>query len=189
MINVYVYHPRAMKPLFTIHEGEFLVGDYINRKFGRKYDVWVPTKDSGVDLLVTRKGHHGKPVGMQVKFSRSFDIHKELSRDVLATSWYTLDPKKIRQSEAQLWVFVFMTLQHERYFVLIPTSELRGRIPPGGRSKWNLYLWAYSRGTCYQVRDLNLEERLNAVHRGVQDPHHDFSKYFDAWRLLDKLSR
>ena len=23
-----------MKPLFTVHEGEFLVGDYINRRFG-----------------------------------------------------------------------------------------------------------------------------------------------------------
>jgi len=86
-------------------------------------------------------------------------------------------------------VFVVMTLQHELYFVLIPTSELRRRIPRGRRSKWNLYLWAYANGACYQVRDLNLEERLNAVHRGVLDPYHDFSKYFDAWQLLDKLSR
>ena len=39
-----------MKPIFTIHEGEFLAGDHINRKLGHKYDVWVPTKDSGVDL-------------------------------------------------------------------------------------------------------------------------------------------
>jgi len=189
MVNVCVYHPRTMKPLFTIHEGEFLVGDYISRNFARKYDVWVPTKDSGVDLLVTRKGHNGKPVGLQVKFSRSFDIHKDFSRDVLATSWYTLDPKKIRRSEAQLWVFVFMTLRHERYFVLIPTPELRRRIPRGCRSKWNLYLWAYARGACYQVRDLNLAGRLNAVRRGVQDPYQDFSMYFEAWRLLDKMSR
>ncbi len=51
-----------MKPLFTVHEGEFLVGDYINRKFRRKYDVWVPTKDIGIDLLVTRKQRRGKAV-------------------------------------------------------------------------------------------------------------------------------
>ena len=44
-------------------------------------------------------------------------------------------------------------------------------------------------GACYQVRDLSLEERLSAVHRGVQDPRHDFSKYFDAWQLLEKLTR
>jgi hypothetical protein len=178
-----------MKPIFTVHEGEFLVGDYINRKFGNKYDVWVPTKDSGVDLLVTRKRVRRNSVKLQVKFSRSFDIHEQLTRDVFATSWYTLDPKKIRQSEADLWIFVSMTLRHERYFVLIPTPELRRRISRGCGSKWNLYLWTYADGSCYQVRDLNLEGRLNAVHRGVQDQYRDFSKWLDNWRRLDKLSR
>jgi hypothetical protein len=178
-----------MKPIFTIHEGEFLVGDYINRRFRHKYNVWVPTKDSGVDLLVTRKGGKGRAVGLQVKFSRSFDIPKELTRHVLATSWYTLDPKKIRQSEADLWVFVFMTLRLERYFVLLPTTELRKRIPRSCKSKWNLYLWAYSDGACYQVRDLNLEGRLNAVRRGVKDRSRDFSKWFENWSLLQKFSR
>jgi hypothetical protein len=178
-----------MKPIFTIHEGEFLVGDYINRRFGHRYNVWVPTKDSGVDLLVTRKWGKGRAVGLQIKFSRSFDIPKELTRHVLATSWYTLDPKKIRQSEADLWVFVFMTLRHERYFVLIPTTELRKRIPRSCKAKWNLYLWAYSDGACYQVRDLNLEGRLNAKRRGVKDRSRDFSKWFENWSLLQKFSR
>ena len=178
-----------MKPIFTIHEGEFLVGDYINRRFGHKYNVWVPTKDSGVDLLVTRKGGKGRAVGLQVKFSRSFDIPKELTRHVLATSWYTLDPKKVRQSEADLWVFVFMTLRLERYFVLLPTTELRKRIPRSSKSKWNLYLWAYADGACYQVRDLNREGRLDAVRRGVKDRSQDFSKWFENWSLLQKFSR
>ena len=44
-----------MKPMFTIHEGEFLVGDYINRNLKDKYEVWVPTKDEGTDLLVTHR--------------------------------------------------------------------------------------------------------------------------------------
>jgi hypothetical protein len=121
-----------MKPLFTIHEGEFLVGDHISRTFGHKFDVWVPTKDSGVDLLVTRARRRGKAVALQVKFSRSFDIHKELVRHVIATSWYTLNPKKVRKSEADLWVFVILTLRHERHFVVIPTRELLRRIPSAG---------------------------------------------------------
>ncbi len=178
-----------MKPIFTIHEGEFLAGDHISRMLGHKYDVWVPTKDSGVDLLVTRKRPRGTAVGLQVKFSRSFEIHEELTRHVLATSWYTLDPRKIRQSQADLWIFVFMTLRHERHFVLIPTAELRKRIPRGCGRKWNLYLWAYADGSCYQVRDLSLEERLSAVHRGVQDRNRDFSQWLENWKLLEKLSR
>jgi len=112
-----------MKPLFTIHEGEFLVGDYITRKLGHKYDVWVPTKDSGADLLVTRKRRAGNAVAVQVKFSRSFDIPAEFIQRVIATSWFKLDPAKVRASNADVWVFVILTLRHEEHFVVIPTRD------------------------------------------------------------------
>jgi len=178
-----------MKPLFTIHEGEFLVGDYINRQLGKKFDVWVPTKDRGIDLLVTRKSIQGKAAGLQVKFSRSFDIRAELASHVIATSWFTLDPKKILQSEADLWVFVILTLRHEEHFVVIPTRELRKRIPRSKRLKWNLYLWVYKDGSCYEVRSLGKEERLYTVHSGVRDSQMDYSEWLEQWSLLDRLTR
>ena len=178
-----------MKPIFTIHEGEFLAGDHINRKFGHKFEVWVPTKDSGVDLLVTRERRKGKAVGLQVKFSRSFDIHRELTRHVIATSWFTLDPTKIRKSQADLWVFTILTLRHEHHFVVIPTRELRKRIPRVRGKVWNLYLWVYADGSCYQVRDLPNEEKLGTAYRGVKDKKRDFSEWLDNWKLLDKFSR
>ncbi len=177
-----------MKPLFTIHEGEFLVGDHINRRLGRKFDVWVPTKDSGVDLLVTRKRRRGASVGLQVKFSRGFSIREEMARHLIATSWYTLDPKKIRTSRADLWVFVILTLRHEEHFVLIPTRELRRRIPRGRGRMWNLYLWVFDDGSCYQVRDLAKEAKLDVHHRGVRDRHRDFSPWLENWKLLEKLT-
>jgi hypothetical protein len=178
-----------MKPIFTIHEGEFLVGDHINRTFTQKFEVWVPTKDSGVDLLVTRTGGLGKPVRLQVKFSRSFDIHQEMIRHVVATSWYTLDPQKIRKSRADLWVFVILTLRHDHHFVVIPTRELLKRIPKQGSKKWNLYLWVYANQSCYQVRDLTNEERLGTPYRGVKDRNRDFSNWLENWKLLDKFSK
>ena len=178
-----------MKPLFTIHEGEFLVGDHINRRLGHKYDVWVPTRDSGVDLLVTRKRRLGKGVGLQVKFSRGFSIREEMARHLIATSWFTLEPRKIRRSQADLWVFVILTLKHEEHFVVIPTRELRKRIPRGSHKKWNLYLWVYDDGSCYQVRDLGKEERLDTVHRGVRDRRRDFSEWLEHWELLDKYTK
>jgi hypothetical protein len=178
-----------MKPLFTIHEGEFLVGDHINRRLGHKYDVWVPTKDSGVDLLVTRKRPRGRAVGLQVKFSRSFSIREEMARHLIATSWFTLDPVKVRESQADLWVFVILTLKHEEHFVLIPTRELRKRIPRRSGSRWNLYLWVFDNGSCYQVRDLGREETLDTLHRGVRDPRRDFSEWLEHWNVLDKLTR
>jgi hypothetical protein len=177
-----------MKPLFTIHEGEFLVGDHINRQLGHKFDVWVPTKDSGVDLLVTRKRLRGKAVGLQVKFSRGFNIREDMARHLIATSWFTLDPVKVRKSQADLWVFVILTLKHEEHFVVIPTRELRKRMPRGSDGKWNLYLWVFDDRSCYQVRDLGREETLDILHRGVRDRHRDFSQWLENWKLLDSLT-
>jgi hypothetical protein len=177
-----------MKPLFTIHEGEFLVGDHINRKLGHRYDVWVPTKDSGVDLLVTRKRRQGRAVGLQVKFSRGFSIGEEMARHLVATSWYTLDPSKIRKSQADLWVFVILTLKHEEHFVVIPTLELRRRIPRGVSKIWHLYLSVFDDGSCYQIRNLSKDEKLDLHLRGVRERYRDFSEWLEHWRLLDKLT-
>lgn len=178
-----------MKPIFTIHEGEFLVGDHLNRKFGRKYDVWVPTKDSGVDLLVTRKQRKGNAIRLQIKFSRSFDIRAEFARHLVATSWFRLEPSKIRRSQADLWVFVILTLRHEQHFVIIPKSELQKRIPRSPRKRWDLYLWVFDNGECYQVRDLKTDERLETLHRGVRDWRRDFSEWFENWKLLEKFTK
>ena len=43
-----------MKPLFTIHEGEFLVGDHINRKFGTRFyaDLEVAGDDEREEVVV-----------------------------------------------------------------------------------------------------------------------------------------
>lgn len=178
-----------MKPIFTIHEGEFLAGDHINRKLGRKYDVWVPTKDSGVDLLVTHKRRRGKAVSLQVKFSRGYRIPKELVRQVRATSWFVLNPQKIRRSQADLWVFVIMTLRHEQHFVVIPKRELRNRIPRSCGKRWDLYLWVYNTGSCYQVRDLSKSEKLDTINRGVRDRNRNFSEWLENWALIDKYSK
>jgi hypothetical protein len=55
-----------VKPLFTIHAGEFVLGDYIERKYPR-VNVWVPTKDTGVDLLVSgKKNKKGLSLSSQI---------------------------------------------------------------------------------------------------------------------------
>ena len=41
-----------MRPIFTIHAGEYLVATEIEKKF-RDLRVWIPSKDIGIDLLVT----------------------------------------------------------------------------------------------------------------------------------------
>ena len=53
----------------------------------------------------------------------------------------------------------------------------------------NLYLWVFDDGTCYQVRDLGTEEKLDTIHRGVRDPRRDFSAWLERWNLLEKFSK
>ena len=65
-----------MRPIFTVHAGEFLVGQHIESSFKDKR-VWVPTKDIGIDLLVTNFDN-SKSISLQVKFSRNFLPIKKL---------------------------------------------------------------------------------------------------------------
>jgi len=41
-----------MRPIFTIHAGEYLAATEIQKTF-RDLQVWIPSKDTGIDLLVT----------------------------------------------------------------------------------------------------------------------------------------
>lgn len=98
-----------MRPLFTVHAGEFLVGEYIERSF-RNTNVWLPSKDSGIDLLVTNKKNQA-PVSLQVKYSRDFlvtNLSAKFQEPLRACGWWTFDPKKLRTSPADYWVLLII---------------------------------------------------------------------------------
>jgi predicted helicase len=59
-----------MRPLFTVHAGEYLVGAHIEWRF-KRVNVWVPVRDTGVDLLVSDEWNR-QTVSLQVKFSKDF---------------------------------------------------------------------------------------------------------------------
>src|SRR6266516_7248926 len=115
-----------MKPLFTIHAGEFLVASYIEQQF-KDYLVWLPSRDSGVDLLVTDK-HSTRAVSVQVKFSRDFlatHMTDALRPGLKACGWFTLKPQKLSHSTANFWVFVLYPFnQKELDFVIAPPSAI-----------------------------------------------------------------
>jgi len=57
-----------MKPIFSLHAGEYLVGTHIEENC-KNLHVWLPSKDTGIDLLVTDQTN-SKTVSLQVKFSK-----------------------------------------------------------------------------------------------------------------------
>lgn len=59
-----------MRPIFTLHAGEYLVG-MENEKTSKGTRVWMPTKDTGIGLLVTEATCR-KSVSIQLKYSQDF---------------------------------------------------------------------------------------------------------------------
>jgi hypothetical protein len=116
-----------LKTLFTIHGGEWLVGDYIERTF-KHVNVWVPVKDTGVDLLVS-DSKNKQVVSLQVKYAqyrRTTDMN-----EWDAWGWWTLQRKKIAESvgECDYWIFALARLERiPSDFVIIKPAELLRRL-------------------------------------------------------------
>ena len=119
-----------MRPLFTIHAGEFVVGDYIERTF-RRVNLWVPSRDTGTDLLVT-DSKNKKAVSLQVKFSRDFlttHMSTIFQKPLRACGWWTVNREKLANSEADYWVFVLVGVERRSTdFVIIKPSVLLTRL-------------------------------------------------------------
>jgi len=166
-----------MTPLFTIHAGEYLVGTYIEDHFGKKLNVWIPSKDTGIDLLVTDRRNR-RTVSLQVKFGKDFlPTHHgpEFQEPLRVCSWFTIKNSKLRTSKADFWIFVLRGFKkHLPDFVVIPTGEYRNRLNRihgvRGERVVQSYLWVTERNRCWETRGLedgkNDERRIAA---GVYD--------------------
>ena len=120
-----------MKPISSIHAGEYLVGTHIEENY-KSFNVWLPSKDTGIDLLVTDKTN-SKTVSLQVKFSKDFlgslgnSLSEVVATKVKSGGWWTFNPEKIRSSHADLWVLVLYRFSRRDYDLLViePRELLR----------------------------------------------------------------
>jgi len=174
-----------MKPLFTIHAGKFLVASYIEQQF-RKYLVWVPSRDSGVDLLLTDLNCTAA-VSVQVKFSRDFlatHMSDALRPGLKACGWFTLKRQKIAQSTAKLWIFVLYPFnQKEVDFVIIPPSALLDLLTSlhGQRTSFQSYMWVTKDKRCWEARGLSREEHLSISKGSYRNSAREFTRYLNNW--------
>jgi hypothetical protein len=177
-----------MKPLFTVHAGEFLVDCEIERKL-RPVNVWIPAKDTGIDLLVSNNDNT-TTVSLQVKFSRDYlvthlkdaALHKELR----AWGWWTPTRQQIRESRAQYWVFVLVGFANRSTdFMIIKPSDLLERLDAIHKAKkpspkrFRTYLWVTKRGKCYESRNLNHSDQLSIADQTFMNDARDFSGYLN----------
>ncbi len=178
-----------MKPLFTVHAGEYLVGAHIERTYPR-WNVWVPSKDTGIDLLVTDAGNR-TAVSLQVKFSKDYPTHRSLlvQNRLLAAGWWTHDPNKIEKSKADLWVFVLPSfVEKQTSFIILPPAELLRRfkaIPATRKKRIHSYLRVTKTKRCWEARGLaKADEELMALDR-FSDENRCFTMFLNAWKQIE----
>ena len=180
-----------MRPLFTIHAGEYVVGDFLERKYPN-VNVWVPSKDTGIDLLVTDK-KNTKTVSLQVKFSKDWlatHFEPTFQKQLRACGWWTLNREKLAKSNADYWVFVLVGFQRKsKDFVIIKPAELLKRLDTihSKKARIQSYIWVTKKDKCWETRGLNKNEQLEVAHGKFNNRVRDFSNYHNNWSQIERL--
>jgi hypothetical protein len=182
-----------VKPLFTVHAGELVAGDYIERTF-RHVNVWVPAKDTGVDLLVSDKKNK-KVVSLQVKFSRDFlatHMGAVFQKPLRACGWWSLNRQKIVTSPADYWIFVLVGFARRStdFVILTPTELLRRLDATHGKPRTvQSYLWVTEEQMCWETRGLRRPDQLLIAQGQFKNYERDFTAYLNNWEPIKELNR
>lgn len=184
-----------MKSLFTLNAGEFIAGTEIEKRVPGA-TVWAPSKDSGVDIIVSNsKGN--RFVSLQVKLSADHSgirVPPKLKKHFLTWSWWTYPLEKIEKSKADLWLFILSgfdhnTAEHFYEYILIPPRDLYKKISQihGVKEKIHSYLCITENRKCWEVRGLSRkEEKEQIANNEYYNKNRDFTEYLNAWEYLTK---
>lgn len=182
-----------MRTLFTIHAGEFLVGDYVEKKY-RNVNVWIPGgKDTGVDVLVSDK-QNKSIVSLQVKFSRDFMVNRaDFKKPPRACGWWKVNRQKLLNSKADCWVMVLLGFDRKTSdFVIMTPAELLRRldsIHPEKQETVQTYLWTTQSQRCWETRGLRQQDLALITADKYENAERDFTKYLGNWEPIKKLNR
>ena len=165
-----------------------MVGYHIQNHF-KDWSLWIPTKDVGVDFLVTNRDNH-RSASLQVKYGKDFlpGKPKDLQKQFRCLSWFTLDEKKLDQSHAEFWVFVLHSFTSDNPdFVVIPKAELRqlAKRIQVSRGKMQVYL-SSTKDRCWQTRGLGLAAMRQLAAGAYRKPIIEFTPYLNdnGWAAL-----
>lgn len=179
-----------MQPLFTIHAGEYLVGSHIESKY-KKWNVWVPSKDSGIDLLVTDKSNK-KTASIQVKFSKDFLVthgRPKYQRVLKSCGWWSLNPKKMEESTADFWIFVLHTFNEKnQHYVIVPKAGLLtfyGGIHDLKANRVQSYIWVTKDDHCWETRNLSQRDQDLIAQGEYVNPDRDLTTYLNNWQPIE----
>ena len=179
-----------MKPLFTIHGGEYLFGNELELRYPT-LRMWVPSKDDGIDFLVTDENTKN-PLALQVKYSKDFNwSHGSpvLKPHVKSAGWYSLTKKKIVESKADYWVFVnYDGFERTIDYLFFKPSELIERFDSLGRTgdRIECYIMVTKDGNCYETRGINKSNQDEILDGSLKGTNRDLKDFFERWKVINK---
>lgn len=183
-----------MKPLFTVHGGEYIVGSHIEQHYPR-VNVWIPSRDTGVDLLVSDRRSR-RAISLQVKYSKDFlvtHMGPVFQKSLRACGWWTINAQKLSASTANLWVFVLLGFERRSIdFIIIPPKELLRRLRSihGPRERiFQCYLWVTEEDRCWEARGLAHKGQLRVSDGSYRQPRRDFTQWLNDWSPVAALNR
>jgi hypothetical protein len=177
-----------MRPLFTIHAGEYLAGERIQKQFP-DCEIWVPVKDTGTDLLITNQNDRKRYAGAQVKFAKDFVPAADgwERQGFSAMCWFSLrQPDVIKASNADVWIFVLHSFTQKNFYcVIIEPAELAQRLEQiKNQTIVDLRVTADKKHCC-DVRGLKKPEIQKIAagdYSGIAGTPRDFSLYLENWK-------
>ncbi|MBD3278953.1 MAG: hypothetical protein GF388_11695 [Candidatus Aegiribacteria sp.] len=181
-----------MRPIFTIHAGEYLLASRIEQ-ISKDLNIWIPAKDKGIDLLITDRKNE-KSVSIQVKMSRDYRPPKALNefQKILAgTGWVRINRNALASSEADLWSIVIVSPNRTDlplYLHIPPQVLLRNlqRIH-GNKTEYHFYPWVTNNNTCIHGRGMGKKQIREYLQGNYNLGPRDLSEYYENWGFLDDL--
>lgn len=184
-----------MKPIFTVHAGEYLVATQIEmEKEFKNVSVWLPSKDDGIDLLLTDKDHK-KTASLQVKFSKDFNTHvkEHIRPNIRGTGWWKLSKKGIEKSKADFWVFILYSFDKKSNdFIIIEPKKLLKIFTNLNRQKEiiHCYITVTKEKAVFETRGIPTKEMQLLYDNKYKNSQRDLKQYHNNWEpILNKLNR
>ena len=117
-------------------------------------------------------------------------MKSEFHNSFKAWGWWALSRKKIKQSKADLWIFVMQSFAHKSIeCVVIPPKELLSLLEKihGPRKRlYQTYMWVRNDDTCWETRGLSKSEKYSLADNDCEDRDRDLTIYLNNWKLMKK---
>jgi len=180
-----------MRPLFTVNAGEYLAGNELER---RGFVVWIPSKDTGVDLLLSDR-RLKRVVPIQVKISRDFSLENslDLHERLYAAGFFSTRLSKIQKSPATYWMLgIVKQALKEIDWVIIPPKKLYLKLirTHGKQDKiQHFFVWVSEKRRCWEANGLSRADQRSIARDQFSHGQRDLTPYLNSWKLLSRELR